>query len=186
MKVFLLTFAAAVFLLGAAFGNQNILQKINADNLKNKSVESSVLSGETVNDPNNVNPAESTDENTENVVDLDEDITPFPKLVTVVPAKPATIPDQSEILSNLIYPGSQIGFESAQTLSMNSGDDPQSVSDWYREKFKELGFSVTSSSYVVNNNEYVIKQVAIDGGKNLNIEIIRIDSMTTKVTISIS
>src|SRR3972149_10414174 len=103
MKVFLLTVAAAVFLLGAAFGNQNILQKINADNLKNNSIGSSVLSGEIVNDPNNVNPAESTDENTESVADLDEDITPFPKLVTVVPAKPTTIFDRSEILSNLIY-----------------------------------------------------------------------------------
>lgn len=66
--------------------------------------------------------------------------------VPTIPSSP-TPPDTQSSSTNqtdFIYPGATIGSQSDSSMTLTSTDDAQAITDWYKNKIKELGMSTRS------------------------------------------
>jgi len=99
---------------------------------------------------------------------------------TPVPTIPPTDPD------GFIYPAATIGSQSNGSVTLTSTDDAQTITDWYRNKIKQLNMNVrsfvqTTANDTVNNvltaakNESKIKVTITkrDGDSDVSIVISR-------------
>ena len=72
--------------------------------------------------------------------------TPIPTESTPTPTSPAerdlAPPDTN--LGDFIYPGATTGSQSDRTMTLTSNDDAQLITDWYKNKMKELGMNTRS------------------------------------------
>ena len=58
------------------------------------------------------------------------------------PTPSAGVP--SATLTQFTYPNAAIGSQSDGSMTLTSTDDPQAITDWYKNKIKELGMSTRS------------------------------------------
>lgn len=71
-----------------------------------------------------------------------------------LPAKQEPTPDKQ-----FVYPGATVTAESDSSLTMESSDDAQTITDWYKDKIKELG--MTTKSFVqTKTNDNVLNALA--------------------------
>ena len=68
-----------------------------------------------------------------------------------------------------IYPGSNVREINTKTLILDTTDSHQSVTDWYKEKIKSTGGSVTSFVTTAVNNE--IKNELEGAGGDVDVEV---------------
>lgn len=73
--------------------------------------------------------------------------------------------------SDLEYPGSKkIKVEGNKTF-LESNDDPQKITDWYKDKIKSMGFNAKSFVTTSANDNILNKLVGSDGKREIRIEI---------------
>lgn len=64
------------------------------------------------------------------------------------PAKQGLAPTETQSsstnLGDFLYPNAAIGSQSDSSMTLTSTDDPQTITDWYKNKIKERGMSTRS------------------------------------------
>ncbi len=82
-----------------------------------------------------------------------------------VSASPTPTPSQNNnpASNNFIYPGATVTSNSNETIDMTSGDDPKTITDWYKNKIQSEGMNTTS--FVVTNTNGNVNNV-LAGAKN--------------------
>lgn len=98
--------------------------------------------------------------------------------------QPSKTPYTNPLLEFSYPDAKSISFDSSR-LIFESSDDPQTITDWYKNKIESKGFSRKSFSQTkVNNNVYNILS-ASDGKREITIEIKKESSdPKTKITIN--
>jgi hypothetical protein len=103
---------------------------------------------------------------------------------------PTTIPEPtvssgSINLSDFQYPGARIVASTDKSLSLESTDDPDKVSDWYKEKLKQKNYNAKSIVETSTNGMILNKFQASGSPGTVTIEITKdANSSTTSVKIS--
>lgn len=106
---------------------------------------------------------EEEQEDEENVQEEEEDPTSTPT------TEPTAAP--SNYLNRFIYPDSVIVSSSSTTLSIETGDNPTEVTDWYKDAIAGENMSVTSFVTTSTNNNILNELVGADGEKEIRVEI---------------
>ena len=75
---------------------------------------------------------------------------PTPNLL---PPTPTSIPSPQRDMSSFIYPGSIILSQSGNEMTLQSTDDPQTITNWYKEKITSLGMN--AKSFVISIIEII-------------------------------
>ncbi|KKU92476.1 MAG: hypothetical protein UY21_C0001G0099 [Microgenomates group bacterium GW2011_GWA1_48_10] len=99
------------------------------------------------------------------------------------PKSPA--PSSENNLEQFRYPGSTVVNSSPTSLSLESSDNPDSITNWYKDKLKSLGYNANSFVTTKSNDKIVNKLVSADGNTEIRVEITRNpgDSIT-KTTVT--
>jgi hypothetical protein len=102
------------------------------------------------------------------------------------PASPAGgQPITNTNLSDFKYPNSSVTSENTATIVLTSTDSPQTITTWYENKMKELGYSSRASAKTNTNGNVTNK---LGGGKNdssVNIEITKkANEGSTKISVT--
>ena len=99
------------------------------------------------------------------------------------------VPTQSPQTSNILeykYPNSQIVSSTSTLMSLESSDNSDSITDWYKGKINSLGMNVKTFVTTSANEKVLNKLVGADGVKEINIEISKEDSQSiVKISITI-
>jgi len=98
------------------------------------------------------------------------------------------IPTQSPQSSNLSeykYPNSQIVSSSSNSLSLESSDNSDSITEWYKGKINSQGMNVKTFVTTKANDKVLNKLVGADGNKEIRIEISKED-IASFVNISVT
>jgi len=99
------------------------------------------------------------------------------------------VPTQSLQKSNILeykYPNSQIVSSTSTLMSLESSDNSDSITDWYKGKINSLGMNVKTFVTTSANEKVLNKLVGADGVKEINIEISKEDSQSiVKISITI-
>jgi hypothetical protein len=98
------------------------------------------------------------------------------------------VPTQSPQTSNILeykYPNSQIVSSSSNSLSLESSDNSDSITKWYKDKINSQGMNVKTYVATKANDKILNKLVGADGYKEISIEISKEDSQSM-VNISIT
>ena len=108
----------------------------------------------------------------------------LPPTKTPTPS-PTNIPKPtSSNLSSFQYPNSSIVNSSENSLILESSDNSDTITDWYKEKIKGEGMSVTSFVTTKTNDSVLNKLVGADGEREIRVEIKK-DSGSSTVNISV-
>jgi len=92
----------------------------------------------------------------------------------------------SSNLSSFQYPNSQAVSSSENSLILNSIDNADSITDWYKEKIKGEGMSVTSFVTTKTNDNVLNKLVGADGAREIRVEITKeAGSSTVKISVTL-
>ena len=68
-----------------------------------------------------------------------------------------------------------------------SQDDPDAITDWYKEKIKELGMSAKSLVTTKTNGNVLNKLVGANGKREIRVEITKpADQPTTEIKLTIT
>jgi len=113
-----------------------------------------------------------------------QDVTP----TTEPNATSIPTPIQSAFNSNILdykYPNSQIISTSSNTLSLESDDDSDVITDWYKDKINSLGMNVKTFVKTKANDKILNKLAGADGTKEISVEISK-ESMNLLVNISVT
>lgn len=108
--------------------------------------------------------------------DPEETLSPTP---TAPPAGgPTAIPTNTPVplendrtLSSFKYPNSSVVSSPQGSLKLESNDSADNITDWYKEKIKGQGMSVTSFVTTKTNDNVLNKLVGADGQKEIRVEI---------------
>lgn len=74
-------------------------------------------------------------------------------------------------LSDYKYPNSQTVSSTANSLLLNSPDNSDTITDWYKEKIRGEGMNVKTFVTTKTNDNVLNKLVGADGNKEIRIEI---------------
>ena len=137
-------------------------------------------------------------ENKEEVLSESDDVTPTPFASPKPfgsepqgrrPTAEAGTPTQSTINPNILnykYPNSQIISTSSNLLSLESFDDSDVITNWYKEKVNSLGMNVKTFVTTKANDKVLNKLVGADGNKEIGIEISKENSESAvKISVTI-
>lgn len=108
--------------------------------------------------------------------------TPIPTLFptfTPIPTQTSqnqTAPD----LQNFVYPGSQ---KINGTIYEHS-DNPQTITDWYKNKIRDFGMNAKSFVQTNTNGNVLNKLVGSNGQLTITVEIENKNSQKTKITLT--
>lgn len=152
MKIGLVVIALIVLLSGAIYSRIKLSAKRNV-----LSVETDQISTPTVTSNPNLTPTFSPS------------LTP-----TKIPTKTPTPTSKSLVntsLSSFVYPNSVVLESSSNSLELTSQDDPDKITNWYKDKIKATGISVTSFVTTKTNNNVLNKLVGADGKLEVRVEI---------------
>ncbi len=93
---------------------------------------------------------------------------------------PTSPPAQS---GNFIYPGSVVVSISGQTTNLTSTDNPNTITDWYKNQIKSQGLN-TTSFVVTNTNNNFNNVLAASGSKNIKVTILKNSNETlTRIAV---
>lgn len=87
-----------------------------------------------------------------------------------------------EKLANLKYPNSSIEKLDDSRLILQSFDNPEKITSWYKEKINSLGMSTTSSNVIVSSDNVsnqliganTASEIGVDITKGVNEQVSRI------------
>src|SRR4030066_576550 len=135
-----------------------------------------VLSSE-IEEPEDVQPSSS-----EEVTAL-----PTPTIQIVVPTStPIPIVTSQASISDYHYPNSQLVSSSENSLMLSSSEDPETITNWYKEKIKSEGMNVKTFVSTKTNNNVLNKLVGSNGKKEVSVEIKKpVGESVTSITINI-
>jgi hypothetical protein len=112
--------------------------------------------------------------------------TPTPIQSPVPTPKQPALPNQTQIPSKLQYPNANKISTEANTSIYQSQDDPDTITDWYKEKIESLGMSAKSFVKTKTNDNVLNKLVGADGEYEIRVEITKsADSPTTEIKVTI-
>lgn len=123
----------------------------------------------------------NSDNNSEHV-DVDVTPTSIPS-ATSLPTPTQPVPE-SNIL-NYKYPNSQLISTFSNTLSLESEDDSDVITNWYKQMLNSLGMNVKTFVTTKANDKVLNKLVVADGNKEISVEISK-ESMNLLVNISVT
>jgi len=93
--------------------------------------------------------------------------------------KPTVKTEESSDTEGWNYPGSRVVSSSSNTLVLESTDDPDPITDWYKSRIKSHGMNVTSFVTTKTNDNVLNKLAGADGSIEINITIERKSGETT-------
>jgi len=166
MRKFILLFAFSTFIIGVVVINNNTLSGSRVRGMSGRgNINEEVLSDIDI---------EGAPEGSENgIIHPSPTMKPFPDLVTVSPSKPVSTPADVSDVDKFIYPDAGILGKSVNGIELRSYGDPGPVTDWYKDKIKEKGMSVTSFVTTSANGNILNKLSGASGNEEVNIEIKR-------------
>lgn len=88
-------------------------------------------------------------------------------------------------LDVFLYPNSKLTKKEGNTLTLESSDSPQRITDWYKEKIKSLGMSAKSFVQTSTNGNVLNKLAGSDGTVEVNAEIKK-QNNESQATITVS
>ena len=89
-------------------------------------------------------------------------------------AQPTTVSastNTNDGISDMIYPGSSVNSDSANSLSLTSSDNVDSITSWYKSKIKSKNLSTNSFVATNSNNNVLNKLVGAGGNFTIDVEI---------------
>lgn len=87
--------------------------------------------------------------------------------------------------SDLQYPNSRQAGSNDASLIFESSDDPDLITNWYKEKIRNLGMNSKSFVQTKTNGNVLNKLVGARGDKEVRVEIVKKnDESVTKITVS--
>ena len=96
-----------------------------------------------------------------------------------------TLSPQSSDLSEYKYPNSQIVSSSSNSLFLESSDNSDSITDWYKQMLNSQGMNVKTFVMTKVNDQVLNKLVGADGNKEISVEISK-ESMSSSVKIFVT
>lgn len=85
----------------------------------------------------------------------------------------------------LRYPNAVYIRSEADASVYQSGDDPDAITDWYKEKIESLGMTAKSFVKTRTNDNVLNKLVGADGEREIRVEISKpADSVTTTIKLT--
>lgn len=104
---------------------------------------------------------------------------------TSTPAPTSQPTDHSSSLDQFIYPGSKVSQKTQNSLDLESSDNTDKITDWYKNKIKSLNLN-TQTFVVTNSNDNVLNKLISAGSeKRINVEIKK-EPGSNKTQISVS
>ena len=97
---------------------------------------------------------------------------------------PATPIPKPGAIKTYIYPGSATEKSTTSSLTLLSTDSPEAITNWYKEKIKELEFNAKSFSQTNTEGAIFNKLTAVKPGEKIEITIKK-DQSTSKTTITV-
>lgn len=172
----LITVVATLILAVGIFFGQRKIQKGTS-----KSLSQEVLSQESE------TPTEDSQTET-SFYDLKSDSQPE-DIESDAPSSTSTpTPSQTQENVNLqeyLYPNSEMLTSSPSFVSLKAYDDPDVITDWYKEKIRQLGLSVTTFVVTKTNDSVLNKLVGSSEAEEISIEIKK-DASQDEVNIEVS
>lgn len=105
---------------------------------------------------------------------------------TAVPVSTAT-PFVGADNSDFYYPGADVLSSKVDSLILQTADDADKVTSWYKEKINSLRFKAKSFSKTTTNGNVFNTLVAADSKKEVEIQIKRAAaSSETKISVSVN
>lgn len=187
MNIIFVAIAFSIFLVGSLISNHKLIVKSNVDDKNKVTVEQSVTnnSQQNSNNGNESVAGASTDSGEVNPTPTSSPTPtekPFPELVTVTPSKPA---DENTSVAFFLYSNATVLSQTTTSLQLTSSDNTKTITDWYKNKIKEFGLSVTSF-VTTNTNDNVLNKLAGAGnGKKVSVEIKK-DANESVATITVN
>lgn len=110
-----------------------------------------------------------------------EQIRSSPTQVKTSPTQPD--PTQ-ETADTLIYPNAEKQSSSGNSLFLKSQDDPDRITDWYKEQIAGLGMKTKTFVKTNENGNILNKLVGVNGASSIRVEITK-NAMQNTVWITI-
>src|SRR3989344_2539018 len=114
--------------------------------------------------------------------------TPTPTPIPIPPSIPSTstpTPFFQINMSSFIYPGSTILNQSEDKMILQSTDDPQAITDWYKEKITSMGMNAKSFVQTNTNGNVLNKLAGAKSGFKISVEVSKKDNQE-KTEISVN
>ncbi|KKU12050.1 MAG: hypothetical protein UX19_C0009G0005 [Candidatus Woesebacteria bacterium GW2011_GWA1_45_8] len=103
---------------------------------------------------------------------------------TATPTSQPTILAPSGNISTFIYPGARVITTTSTSATLESGENPDKITDWYKDKIVGLGMNVKSFVTTKANDRVLNKLAGTDGKREINVEISK-DEGSILVIVSI-
>ena len=108
-----------------------------------------------------------------------------PTLTPTDSPTPTTISQTSGNIDSFIYPKGSLVEKSSSGLIIESTDNPDVITNWYKAKIDELNMNAVSTVQTNTNGNILNKISASNGSLNVEIEISRSNSAEkTKITVN--
>lgn len=117
----------------------------------------------------------------------------IPSVTSVVPSIPSFPPSPTQIkkqmekkdFSDLKYPNSESTGSSIDTFFYESMDDPDTITNWYKEKIRSFGMNTKAFVQTKTNGNVLNKLAAANGNREINIEITKkADESKVKIKVT--
>ncbi len=113
--------------------------------------------------------------------DLTQSSSSTPQPTTINERKEA---DQDSGISEYKYPSSFVISSDPNSLVLESSDDSDKITDWYKDKIVREGLSVRTSVKTKTNGKVLNKLVGSDGEHKINVEVGKLsDSAIIRITV---
>ena len=104
---------------------------------------------------------------------------------TLIPSTSTPVPSAQKNISAFVYPGSIILNQSEDKMTLQSTDDPQAITNWYKEKL--ISLNMKAKSFVTTNTNGNILNKLVGAGNGLKVKIqIEKDNTSSTTAINIS
>lgn len=103
-----------------------------------------------------------------------------------IPTPKQDTTNSGQDINSYKYPSSSVKEESGNRLFLESTDDPQAITNWYKEKITSLGMNANSFVQTNTNGNILNKLAATKSGFKINVKISKkTNDEKTKIEISL-
>lgn len=117
------------------------------------------------------------------VLTTDEEVPQATSTPTPLP-KPTTANNNSSF-SEFQYPNSTVVSQNGNSITLESSDDPNIITPWYKERISAMGMNATAFSQTSVNGNISNKLAGAGNGKKIEVSITK-SSGDSKTTIQIT
>lgn len=118
--------------------------------------------------------------------DVDDSVEVFIDNTLTVTSHPTPLPTKTlpTRFSGFVYPNSQIVENNNSKILLVSSDHPDAITDWYKDKIKDMGMNVTSFVVTKTNDNVENKLVGAMNSDKVTVDIIKSSgSSTISITV---